>query len=441
MKKLLKAATAIGIIALALVGCSKKSAKMDVDADEDYFVPELDAPFNPFAAQESNFDSIPESPISDFSYELTDDNEGVKITSYKGGRECRIPAEIEGMPVVELTKDMFHKGVFQDDQKVSVVVMPDTVKTIGEELFASAKYLKSVKLSSSLTVIPRNTFVWCEALETITIPESVTTIGEYAFRDSGLKSIYIPDTVTEIFEDAFWHCEKLENVRLSSSLKTLPGSIFVSCKSLKTVSLPNGITEIGHMAFSGCKALSSLVIPNSVTKIGDMAFQECESLTSLEIPNSVTSIGEEAFDESGLVTLEIPDTVTELECTFGKCKSLTKLRLPNSLEVISDKMFRAENYAGFMHGMASLQSVNLPASLKEVGFEAFSELVNLTELIIPDSLTDVKFGSRLVDPDLLFHKDSLTDADYFSKSFEGTSLNLATQKRLKDLGYTGKFTK
>lgn len=438
MKKSLTLVAVASVFAVALVACSKKTAK--VSDDDDYFVPELDAPTNPFAgasqnAQNALFD-IPESPVSDFTYELSADNSGVKITSYKAGGDCRIPAEIEGMPVTELASDMFFNMPKQ--RHLIVLVMPDTVKSIVKGsidwgLCDGHDALKAVKLSESLTTIPERMFRGCKALEEITIPASVTSIEEYAFHGSGLRAIHIPDTVTTFSHGIFFECKALADVRLPSSLKTLPSSIFMGCASLRTVSLPDGITEIESLSFSGCKSLSSLTIPRSVTKIGDGAFDECASLESLEIPDSVTSIGERVFDKSGLVTLEIPDSVTEFNCSFGECAALTKVRLPNSIEELDDKMFHGNDialatspYAGHYVPIKSLQSVNLPASLKRISYEAFLGVESLTELTIPDSLTQVDFS---------------TNYSQETFAFEGTSLNLVAQKRLRDLGYTGKFTK
>lgn len=413
MNKTLKILAIASVFAILLVSCSKKSTK--ANNNKDSAVSKLEAQSNSAAKKKNSqnklFD-IPESPVSDFSYELSDDNSGVKITAYKGGANCRIPAEIEGMPVTEIAD-----WAFASKDNLIVLVMPDTIKTVGENCFYACESLSAVKLSSSLSAIGKSMFHTCESLEEIDIPASVTTIEDSGFHKTALKSIYIPDTVIEIQNHAFSSCKNLSNVRLPSTLKILPLCCFSNCTSLESIDLPNGITKIGNSAFSNCESLSSLKIPETVTKIEDEAFEKCKSLTSLTIPNSVTSIGRKAFDSSGLKTLEIADSVTNLECTFSECKSLEKLHLPDSLEVITYDMVR---------GCKSLQSVNIPASTKKIASQAFYQLGNLTELIIPDSLTKIEFA--------------LSGGEEAMYHFQGTNLNLAAQKRLKDLGYTGKFS-
>ena len=281
MNKTVKILAIASFFVILLVGCSKKSTK--ANNNNDSAVQKLETKKDSSAekknAQNKLFD-IPESPASDFSYELSDDNSGVKITAYKGGANCRIPSEIEGMPVTEIASNTFFNTKF--GKSLVVLVMPDTIKKVGKNCFGFCSSLSAVKLSSSLSVIEEEMFQDCDSLEEIVIPASVTTIKEKAFSSSGLKSIYIPDTVIEIEGGpggAFSDCKNLSKVRLPSTLKILPEGTFGSCHSLESIELPNGITEIGGNAFAGCRSLSSIILPESITKIRYGAFQNCESLT------------------------------------------------------------------------------------------------------------------------------------------------------------------
>ena len=392
MGKTLRVVAIASVLVIALAGCNKK--EVVVNSDKEVTVDKKVAVDKEMAAL---LKTTPELPASDFIYELSDDGSGVKIAQYKGQPlVCRIPEKIDGMPVVEISQWAFTKGL-------TTVIMPDTIVTIGDMLFGSLNNLETVKLSSSLKTIPVGAFSGCKSLKKLTIPDSVTEIEDGAFRASGLETIYIPDSVTEIGEAAFIDCSALQSVRLSPSMKRISREMFAGCKSLSTLDIPRGITEIEDRAFSGCSSLSSLTIPDSVTKILGSAL-----------------VG------SGLVSIEIPDSVTELKCSFAYCDNLTTLRLPNTLTriengLLSDGQRPAKN----------LQSVNLPASLKSMASSAFYKLESLTELIIPDSLTEIEF-------DETFYDGGQSAGQW---QFVGTSLNLATQKRLKDLGYTGKFTR
>ena len=128
------------------------------------------------------------------------------------------------------------------------------------------------------------------------IPNSVTSIGEYAFRDcTSLTSITIPDSVTSIGNSAFSFCDSLTSIAIPDSVTSIGGCAFAYCSSLTSITIPDSVTSIGSSAFEMCSSLTSITIPSSVTSIGESAFEYCRSLTSVTIPNSVTSIGESAF--------------------------------------------------------------------------------------------------------------------------------------------------
>ena len=145
--------------------------------------------------------------------------------------------------------------------------------TTSDKVVIPDKYNDGTNGEHPVTSIGSSAFVNCGSLTSVTIPNSVTSIGYAAFGGSGLTSVTIPDGVTSIGDYAFNRC-----------------------KSLTSVTIGNSVTSIGYYAFDGCKSLTSVTIGNSVTSIDGGAFQGCSSLTSITIPNNVTSIGVEAFD-------------------------------------------------------------------------------------------------------------------------------------------------
>lgn len=131
----------------------------------------------------------------------------------------------------------------------------------------------------------------------ITIPKSVTSIGEAAFLGcSSLTSINIPSSVATIGTYVFNSCSSLTSVNIPNSVTSIGKGTFTGCTSLTSVNIPDGVTSIGDYAFQACTSLTSINIPDSVASIGDYAFRGCNSLTSINIPNSVTIIGNSAFD-------------------------------------------------------------------------------------------------------------------------------------------------
>ena len=130
---------------------------------------------------------------------------------------------------------------------------------------------------------------------TITIPSTVKTIEESAFRNLGIKSVTIPDSVTSIGQSAFSGCTGLTSITIPDNVTSIGNYAFSGCTGLTSVTIPDGVTSIGGSAFYGCTGLTSITIGNGVTSIGNYTFQNCTGLTSITIPDSVTSIGQYAF--------------------------------------------------------------------------------------------------------------------------------------------------
>ena len=204
--------------------------------------------------------------------------------------------------------------------------------SIVNHVFWRCSCLTSITIPNSVTSIGDGAFYGCSGLTSITIPNSVTSIGESAFYGcSGLTSVTIPNSVTSIGDMAFYGCTGITQTiivndmffflpkgyeghySIPENISTIVGGAFAYCSSLTSVTIPNSVTTIGESAFERCTGLTSVTIPNSVTSIGKSAFQSCNSLTSVTIPNSVTSIGESAFYGcSGLTSVTIPNSVTSI---------------------------------------------------------------------------------------------------------------------------------
>ena len=197
-----------------------------------------------------------------------------------------------------------------------------------------------------VTHIREYAFSKCSSLTSITIPDSVISLGTNAFsRCTNLTSITIGSSVTTIGEAAFHKCSSLTSVSLPSSVTNIGGVAFIDCTSLTAIEAVKGhpqFTSINGVLFSkdqtdlyiypkGKKA-ADYTIPNHVTKIATGAFFQCSNLTGIAIPESVTSIGEWAFDYcTGLTNITIPDSVTTcLLYTSPSPRDLSTSRMPSS---------------------------------------------------------------------------------------------------------------
>ena len=232
------------------------------------------------------------------------------------------------------------------------ITIPATVTSIGESAFWQCANLTSVNLPSGLKTIGNSAFGSCH-LTAISIPSSVTTIGENAFTSSsGLTSITVE--AGNAYYDSRDACNAI--------IETASNRLILGCKN--TV-IPNGVTSIGNSAFYGCSSLTSITIPESVTSIGNSAFDGCSSLTSVTIPANVTTIGNSAFQGAGLTTITF-DTGSALETigesAFKSCMGLTSITIPNGVTSIGSEAF---------YHCDGLPSVTIPGSVTSIGDGAF----------------------------------------------------------------------
>ena len=242
--------------------------------------------------------------------------------------------------------------------------------------FSDCTSLTSITIPNSVTSIGSYAFEGCSSLTSITIPNSVTSIGTYAF--DGCYNLYLEmDYVkyVKVTEDSYVLLgvvnNNLSSYKINLSTKYIMSHAFMDCKRLSNIEIPDNVIYMGDRAFYGCSSLTSITIPNSVTSIGERAFYSCSKLTSITIPNSVTSIGSYAFyDCSSLTSVTIPNSVTSIgENAFTGCTSLTNVTMGNNTRTIGYRAF---------YDCSSLTSIIIPGSVTIIGMEAFYNCTSLT---------------------------------------------------------------
>ena len=219
--------------------------------------------------------------------------------------------------------------------------------------------IQSVTIPESVTSIGNGAFAYCSALGNVTIPQSVTSIGYRTFAYcSALGNVTIPQSITSIGNEAFDHCSglKLTTPSFGEKLQTIGEDAFRKC-GLREVTIPQSVTSIGHSAFSGCRGLRSLTINDAATPIGNFAFNDCSALTTLKLGEHITTIGDGAFENcNSLDSVTIPQSVTSIgNNAFNYCYMLSTITIPEKVEKIG---------SGTFYYCKHLKSITLPAGLK-----------------------------------------------------------------------------
>ena len=312
----------------------------------------------------------------------------------------------------EVTDKAIGKGI---EDEYEVVYSKDGKRLLGIGRTAFSKYRdgKIYIIRHGVKIICDNAFM-CTSFQFIVIPNSVKSIGDSAFSSCKyLQSIVIPNSVISIGDSAFEDCASLQSIVIPNSVTSIGDSAFKDCASLRSIVIPNSVTSIGDSVFSFCTSLQSIVIPESVTSIGDCAFWGCHSLQFIVIPESVTSIGSNPFVDIGVCSIVchskffkvdgkalydqnkkhliafysncshfvIPDSVTNIgDSAFSFCTSLQSIVIPKSVTSIGDSAFSF---------CTSLQSMVIPKSVTSIGDRAFSFCTSLQSIVIPESVTDI----------------------------------------------------
>ena len=193
---------------------------------------------------------------------------------------------------------IYYKVLSNVDKTVEVTYRGDYASDYSNEYTGSVVIPDSVTYDGttySVTSIGESAFRECSGLTSITIPNSVTSIGEFAFAVTGLTNIRIPNSVTNISNNVFGACTKLVSAVIPNGITTIAKELFYNCPALTSIEIPNSVTSIGERTFAYCTGLTSITIPNSVTSIERYAFNGCSNVETLYIGGSVASIGGDAF--------------------------------------------------------------------------------------------------------------------------------------------------
>ena len=261
------------------------------------------------------------------------------------------------------------------------LVIPSKVRYNGEAyqvtgMASEAFYncnITSVIIPSSITSIPYRAFSECTKLTSVTIPDSVTEIGPSAFYKCNFSTITIPEGVTNIWGSTFLTCKNLTTIIIPASVITIEDRAFESCESLSVVLFAEGsqLTSIGQIAFENCISLTEIAIPDSVTDIGYYAFNGCTSIEEINIPKNVNSIGYRAFSD---------------------CENLININADENNETyksIDGVLFSKDGETLIICPEGKQGAYAIPEGVTNIGENAFSSCVKLSEVIIPEGVKNI----------------------------------------------------
>ena len=266
-----------------------------------------------------------------------------------------------------------------------------------------------ISFDGDVTKIGYIAFHGCRSLTAISIPHSVTSIGNDTFAYCSLTSFELPNSVTR-YSGSLRACSVLESIVVepgnpsydsrggcNAIIETATNTLIEGCKN--TV-IPNSVTHIGHGAFEECSGLTSIIIPNSVTDIDTYGFRDT-GLTSIDIPNSVTSIGYGAFCHTKLTSVSIPASVvslgrwnssssSDLGNPFYGCSDLISINVnPNNPSYDSRNNCNAIINSVTNELVSGCKNTIIPTSISSIGKEAFYYCRSLTSIDIPNSVTSI----------------------------------------------------
>ena len=300
-----------------------------------------------------------------WSYSLNDSNEieDLKCTNKSSIiGNIKIPSTIDGYNVIGLGSSAFWGATnmnsidlgtikkigayaFSDCTSLKSITIPKTLvdvdgSSVTSPIFGGTTNLTSVTFEEGTTEIPSRILVGCTGITNVTIPNSVTIIGDYAFFKSGLTSIELPHSVVDIGDYAFAGCNNLTNVDLGKVI-IIDFRAFHDCPKLKSIIVPktlnNSTTTRGESGiFTGTTKLTSVTFEEGCTRIYGGLLKDCTEIKSVTIPDTVTTIGRHSFNGSGITSIELPKSITLIsQCAFANCTDLTEITiLDNCTQII-----------------------------------------------------------------------------------------------------------
>lgn len=332
--------------------------------------------------------------------------DGVSYIGSNAFKNCSALSQIEiPKSVRDIVANAFDGTKWYEDRKHEMIYINDLLYSVPAEIIVqseqptgslSDKDAAELAKSGVATQIVPNT--------NVIVKEDITTICTLAFANTPVQTVQLPSTLTTIRYGAFQNCTALKQITLPESMTFIEGGAFQNCSALSSILVPQNVTYLGASAFSGCTSLTSATLPQAITRISSGLFENCSSLTTVQASSALTSIGSRAFAEtsalssftfpqtltavgaesftgSGIVTANLPQSVTYLGAgAFADCTKLVYAQVPAAIQAIRERTFR---------NCTELKNVSIPEGIRYIGAAAFQNDVSLQTVDFAQSLLTI----------------------------------------------------
>jgi len=303
--------------------------------------------------------------------------------------ELHLPSNLKTLSFFAISAQKVYIDTLQ--HWLNLELLPDTVNWISESA------------ASPLAHNSGALYIGGKLATDIVIPDGAAEIRPYCFYQlTTMKSITLPGSVTTIGEGAFWGCDGLTEVEIPDSVTNLGDCVFMECENLTTAKVPSGLTNIPRRTFSGCVKLANFTLPETVTDIYESAFEGCENLTHINETNSLENvryIGSYAFVNCKNLQfgeLKLSKELYSLSAgsvgySFAWCDGITGVTIPGSLYTVGGVAF--EN-------CANLEWVKFEDGVHVIGGGAFSNCSKLSSVLLPKTVDTIQGAAFNACPNL-----------------------------------------
>ena len=332
--------------------------------------------------------------------------DGVSYIGSNAFKNCSALSQIEiPKSVRDIVANAFDGTKWYEDRKHEMIYINDLLYRVPTEIIVQSEQpTGSLSDKDAAELAKSGVATQIIPYTDVIVQGETTTICTLAFANTPVQKVQLPSTLTTIRYGAFQNCTALKQITLPKSMTFIEGGAFQNCSALSSILVPQNVTYLGASAFSGCTSLTSATLPQAITRISSGLFENCSSLTTVQASSALTSIGSRAFAEtsalssftfpqtltavgaesftgSGIVTANLPQSVTYLGAgAFADCTKLVYAQVPAAIQAIRERTFR---------NCTELKNVSIPEGIRYIGAAAFQNDVSLQTVDFAQSLLTI----------------------------------------------------